>query len=929
MGIGASIDTRVGKLRAEHREDSEFVAVARPRLSWIVETDIPDWRQQEVEIRLDGGEVAALSGPGHILIDWPFAALEPGARHRVDARVRGQVGDWSDWCASTAVRWGAVPGERWVAQFIGLPHPDRPAQPVQLRTTVAPRRRIQSAVLHLSALGAVRALIDGASVDDAVLSPGWTSYEQRVLYDTIDVTDHLGAGQHTLLLEVTGAWYTEQYGFGNGARRVYGEQPAAAAQLELRYDDGSTDSITTDETWEANGDWRIVSSGIYDGETIDLRRDEDSGTWTPARAFSAPRAVTPRTSEPVRQVDRLTPIDIVHAAGGDILVDFGQNIAGRLRLQVDGPRGTQISIRHAEVLDDGQLAVGPLRRAEAHDRVTLAGRGPEVVEPFGTFHGFRYATISGWPGSFDAGSVSAVVLSSDMPRTGWFASSSSLLNRLHENVVWSTRANFLSVPTDCPQRDERMGWTGDVEVFAPTARTLFDCSAFLANWLEDLAIEQKRWDGVVPFVVPDVLGFPPGPSAGWADAAAVVPAVLHARGADRAVLERQYSSMRDWVEVVAARADDAGLWRGDIQFGDWLDPSAPPDNPGAARADRDLVATAYWYRSTEIVAETAAILGLGSDVTKYSRLAERTRQAFLDAYVTPSGRIVSDAPTAYVLALVFGLVTDQAQRRTLGAHLRDRIRSDGYHIGTGFLGTPHVLDALVDTGQMEAAEALLLQTGNPSWLYPVTMGATTVWERWDSLLEDGSINPGEMTSFNHYAFGAVVDWLYRRLGGVSPLEPGYARIKFAPVLLGSLDHANVTIDSPSGRIVGGWQRRGNKVVLRLTVPAHAAALVELPGEAVREVGSGVHEWSIVSPAAPARSGAAADPITLFSPLRDIVDNASAFDAVLAAIEPYGPAARAFRRNTDWNASSPLIAALFALPPDAAGRIGQSLSAVVR
>ncbi|MFJ8795149.1 family 78 glycoside hydrolase catalytic domain [Streptomyces sp. NPDC102462] len=417
------------------------------------------------------------------------------------------------------------------------------------------------------------------------------------------------------------------------------------------------------------------------------------------------------------------------------------------------------TLRHAEVLEHGELGTRPLRNAAATDRYVLSGGGEEIWEPKWTFHGFRYVEVDNWPGPFAPEDVTAAVMHTDMARTGDFATSHPLLQRFHENVVWGMRGNFFSLPTDCPQRDERLGWTGDIQIFAPTAAFLYDCDAFLRSWLEDVRLEQRAAGGVVPMVVPAVIPQVPGllkPVAAWGDAITVVPAVLWERFGDHQTLRDCYASMAAWVEVVQDRAGSALLWEEGLQFGDWLDPDAPPERPGDAKTDAGIVATAYFYRSAQLTAQTAALLGLEADARHFADLAERIAEAFRGAYVTPHGRMMSDSPTAYALAIVFRLVHDE-RLQAMGDRLRDLVRAAGYRIATGFVGTPIVCEALTATGHAAAASRLLTRTECPSWLYPVTMGATTVWERWDSMLEDGSINPGQMTSFNHYALGAVAD----------------------------------------------------------------------------------------------------------------------------------------------------------------------------
>jgi alpha-L-rhamnosidase len=526
-------------------------------------------------------------------------------------------------------------------------------------------------------------------------------------------------------------------------------------------------------------------------------------------------------------------------------VDFGQNLVGRVRLRVEGPAGTVVTLRHAEVLEDGELGTRPLRQAAATDRYVLRGGGPEEWEPAFTFHGFRYVEVDGWPGELARDALRAVVLHSDLRRTGWFECSDELINRLHENVVWGMRGNVLDVPTDCPQRDERLGWSGDIQVFAPTASFLYDCTGFLSSWLADLAVEQVDV-GTVPLYVPYIpLPFPLAPTAAWGDAAVVVPWVLYERTGDAAVLERQYASMTRWVDQVADLAGEDHLWDAGMQLGDWLDPSAPPDRPADARTDRYLVATAYHAWTARLLSRAATVLGRDDDARRYGALADAVQAAFVGEYVTPSGRLVSDAPTAYALALCFDLLLSPEQRRRAGRRLVELVQADDHRIGTGFVGTPIICDALSLVGAHDTAYHLLGQRECPSWLYSVAMGATTIWERWDSMLPDGSINPGDMTSFNHYALGAVADWLHRTVAGLAPAAPGYRRIRVAPRPGGGLRYAAASHLTPFGPAEVRWTRDGDRLDVDIRVPAGVVAEIELPDPSwvPAEVGPGSHRFS--------------------------------------------------------------------------------------
>ncbi|WP_244632136.1 family 78 glycoside hydrolase catalytic domain [Microbacterium sp. Se63.02b] len=521
------------------------------------------------------------------------------------------------------------------------------------------------------------------------------------------------------------------------------------------------------------------------------------------------------------------------------LLDFGQNLVGRLRVRVLGAAGHTIELRHAEVLEDGELGIRPLRLAAAHDTITLDGGPARIWEPKFTFHGFRYATVTGLD-EIEEGDVVARVIHSDMRRTGWLETSNPDLNRLHENVRWGMRGNFLSIPTDCPQRDERLGWTGDVQVFAPTASFLYDSAGFLENWLTDVALEQLP-DGTIPWFVPVIPGGPTWnpirTGAVWGDVSVLTPWTLHERFGDLDVLRRQYDSGRAWVERMIAQSGPSRLWRDGHQLGDWLDPAAPPHDPADARTDRYLVAAAYFAFSTRRLADTARLLGLAADADRYARVADEARDAFRAEYVRPDGTLTSDAQTAYALAIRFGLLS-AAEEEAAGHRLAALVREAGNRIATGFAGTPVISDALTATAHVDTAYDLILETECPSWLYTVRMGGTTIWERWDSMLPDGTINPGEMTSFNHFALGSVADWMHRVIGGLSPAAPGYRRIDWAPQPGGDLDHARLAFDSPYGLIEGSWERVADGIRYSLSVPTGVEGTIRLPGQDEVRIASG-------------------------------------------------------------------------------------------
>jgi len=891
-------ETRVNTPRIENAAQAFGIGASCPRLSWTVATPVQNWRQSAYEIEISAEnqtprQSGRVGSDQSVLVPWPFEALESRQLINLRVRVWDQDGNVTDWSEPAPVEIGLLQVKDWSARFISPDWEEDTTTPQPapiLRREFAVRAGVKSARLYASALGVFELELNGTVVGDHVLDPGWTSYHHRLRCQTFDVTGLLHEGRNAIGGMLADGWYRGKIGFGGGQRNLYGSRLALLAQLEIQYTDGTSERLVTDDHWKAaTGPIRL--SGIYEGETYDARLEMPG--WSQAGyADQAWKGVRPVEQDlavlvapigpPVRRIEEVKPQSIFQSPSGKTLVDFGQNLVGRIRLTVQGPAGQTITLRHAEVLEHGELCTRPLRGAEATDRYTLRGGGTETWEARFTFHGFRYAEVDGWPGELRPENLTAVVLHSDMQRTGWFESSDALLNQLHENVVWGMRGNFLDLPTDCPQRDERLGWTGDIQVFSPTASYLYDVSGFLESWLADLAADQKDAGGSVPPVIPNALGRGfGGGAAAWADAAVVVPWVLYNRFDDKDILATQFESMHTWVDHVEKIAGPRRLWELGFQFGDWLDPTAPPDQPAAARTDKVIVASAYFARSAELTGLAAGILGRKEDEAYYLRLANEARQAFTDEYVSPAGRLMSDAETAYALAIEFELLASPKQRQRAGDRLAELVIESGFHIRTGFVGTPLMCDALCSTGHYDIAYALLTQTDNPSWLYPVTMGATTIWERWDSLLPDGTVNPGEMTSFNHYALGAVADWMHRTIGGLAPALPGYRRIEIQPRPGGRLTHARSRHLTPYGLAEAAWKIADGVITLDVVVPPNTSARVTLPGtqaDAV-EVGSGTYHWSYAY-----SNPDAHPPLTIDNTVGELMRDPEAWKAVIGALQ---------------------------------------------
>jgi len=713
---------------------------------------------------------------------------------------------------------------------------------------------VASAELQASAHGIFEAYLNAARVGEDVLSPGWSSYEWRLRYRSYDVTEQLrSAGDQPIVLGLAlgNGWFRGRLTW-SGGRAFYGDRLGAVASLVITFDDGHQQVVRTDGSWTA-GPSGVVADDLYDGQTVDARLVSDAwlrpgfsdGSWAPVETLDLDAGtLVPYVGPPVVRHEELRPVAVWQTPTGKTLVDFGQNLVGWVKFTVRGERGATITIRHAEVLEHGELGVRPLRSAEATDELVLSG-GDDVFEPTFTFHGFRYAEVTGWPGELTEDSLVAVVVSSQLERIGEFTCSDELVNQLHRNVVWGQRGNFVDVPTDCPQRDERLGWTGDLAVFSPTAVFLFESGGFLRDWLRDLDAEQRAAEGMVAFVVPDVIKFLPphgdfgvqDSTAFWSDAAVWVPWAAWQAYGDREALAEAFPAMAAHLRRVEGKLAPTGLWDQGFQFGDWLDPDAPPEDPAAAKADKDVVSTAAVHRSSVMVAAAAHELGMEEESRYFSALAERVRAAFDEHYVDDQGRVRSDCSTVYALAIAFGLL-DEPKRQLAGDRLAELVAANGYRVATGFAGTPYICDALTLTGHLDEAYGLLLERECPSWLYPVTMGATTVWERWDSMLPDGSINPGEMTSFNHYALGAVADWLHRVVGGLAPAAPGYARVRIAPRPGGGLTSATTSLRTPHGVVRVAWELVDGELRVQADLPEGVTAELDLPGSETETVPGG-------------------------------------------------------------------------------------------
>jgi alpha-L-rhamnosidase len=705
--------------------------------------------------------------------------------------------------------------------------------------------------LRISALGLYRCFINGARVGNDLLTPGWTAYDKRLSFQTYAVGDLLKAGENEITIWLADGWMRSQMMWGkHPIYNVWGDKIAAIAELRA-----SPEAIElllgTDATWES-GELPIRKSGIYFGEAYDARHRIEVSAGTEPVAFDS-KILVPHETTPVREMEPIAPIKSWTDENGRTIHDFGQNMGGYVAFTVKGEAGARVVIDNAEILDkDGNFYNVNYRTAESTLDYTLSGQGEEQYRPHFTFQGFRYARVA-ITGTAEITKIEAVPISSVTEVKAEFTSANPLVNRLVLNTLWSQRANFIEVPTDCPQRDERLGWTGDAQVFAGTACYLADAQGFLSKWIRDVMADQRE-DGAVPHVVPDPTRMQPEHypgfygSTGWGDAIAVVPWQLYLHYGDTAILKEALPAMVKWVDFVWSISDGPIVspprqWgaRG-FTFGDWLQPGGPSAKPLPTIGD-DAAATIYLHITSALVARIARLVGDESLATRMQGMADAVRSAFACEFITPSGRLTYDDQTSYALAFLHDLIPEEHQQAAKRYFKATILRSEG-RIGTGFIGTPALLPALVKIGEPGIAADVFLQEDVPGWLYQVKMGATTIWERWDAIQPDGTIYNPQMNSYNHYAYGAVCQWLLEGVAGFrpDPEAPGFETIIFEPTIIPELSPVEAHHESPRGRIRAAWTVDGEKVRYEVEVPQDSRGLLRLPA-ACRDVTVDGESWT--------------------------------------------------------------------------------------
>jgi len=705
--------------------------------------------------------------------------------------------------------------------------------PPYLRKAFSADKSIKRAVVYASALGLYELHINGKRVGRDYFAPGWTDYPTRVYYQTYDVTDLVRKGGNAIGAILADGWYAGYLGFGK-KREHYGSEPRLFVQLEIEYADGSRQTVVTDGSWKAAYGPHIEADFLM-GETYDARKEmegwdaagfDDSAWGAVAVTDKAPGKVQSYPGVTVQKIMQIKPKKLTEPEKGVYVFDMGQNFAGWVRLKVKGKVGTTVVLRFAEMLNpDGSIYTKNLREARCTDTYTLAGTGREIWEPRFTFHGFRYVELTGYPGKPSLDTIRGVVVHSNMPVVGSFECSNPMVNQLWRNIVWSQRGNFIEVPTDCPQRDERLGWTGDAQIFIRTATYNMDVGAFFTKWLVDLEDAQTA-EGAFPDVAPHKVAMGSGVPA-WGDAGVICPWTIYEVYGDKRALEKHYESMKRWIAYLKKNSKD--LLRPAYGYGDWV--SIESETP------KDVIATAYFAYSTRLVSKTAAVLGKTEDARKYEALFEQIRDAFNKAYVTDDARIKGETQTCYLLGLYFDLLP-QDKREQATRHLVEDLRKRDWHLSTGFVGLSYLLPTLTETGHLDIAYRLLNNDTFPSWGYSIKNGATTIWERWDGWTEEKGFHDPGMNSFNHYAFGSVGQWLFGTVAGIDTDGPGYKRVRIEPRPGGGFTYAKASYKSINGEIVSDWKTKAGEFMLNVTIPANTTATVYVPAGDVENVTEG-------------------------------------------------------------------------------------------
>jgi alpha-L-rhamnosidase len=852
FGVTLAQDLSVKDLTVDHKVNPIGIDNRYPRFSWKIGGTGNNILQTAYSVRVATDEKFSASkvvwqsdkvaSDESILRSYQGTDLKSGQRYFWQVKIWDNRGKESKWSPIAYWEMGLLSQSDWKAKWIEMEGDTLRYSPSpHFRKEFLTAKTIASARVYITSHGFYELQLNGKKVGDQVLTPGWTSYGKRLQYQVYDVTSMLAKGNNAIGVVLGDGWYRGTLAWGNNWAS-YGKKLGILFQLKITYTDGSESVVISDETWKATNDGAIRMNDIYNGETYDATKKltgwnnpgYDDKNWQLVKTGNYNNSnLIASEGSPVRKIQEIKPVKIFRTPKGSLIADMGQNMVGWLRLKVSGKKGTIVTLRHAEVLDKfGEFYTTNLRAAKCQLTYTLAGTGEEVYEPRFTFMGFRFVEVTGFPSELTADNLTGVVVHSDMAVTGTFECSNPLINQLQHNIQWGQKGNFVDVPTDCPQRDERLGWTGDAQAFCRTAAYNMDVSSFFTKWLKDIVADQKQ-GGEVPDVIPDILNKQGStsaqPSAGWGDVSVIAPWTMYTVYGDKNFLENQYKSMKAWVEYIRKKAGDNYIWNDGSKYGDWLFYHPPVDNHTEpdGYTDHDFIATAFYAYSTSILAEVAKDLGKTDDAKMYSDLFNKIKEVFINEYVTKAGRVGTNSQTSYVLALKFNLLPENLRSKAAEFLVND-IKDRDTHLSTGFLGTPYLCHVLSDNGYTDTAYDLLLQESYPSWLYPVKMGATTIWERWDGEKTDSTFEDPGMNSFNHYAYGAIGDWMYRVSAGIETMGPGYKHIIIQPHPAKKLTYSRASFESSYGTIGSGWERKDGKVIIKVKIPANTNATIILP-----------------------------------------------------------------------------------------------------
>lgn len=821
---------------------------ARPGFSW----KLPEGIKHQTAYRIEVSGESLVWESGWVESDqsvlMPYGGEYLQSRQQIEWRVqfKDENGIASDWSEPGTVELGLLSKNDWSAKWIrpATNAPENVEKVSLLQRGFELEGSIEKARLYVTARGLFEVSLNDEKVGNDHFANGFTSYSNRLDSLTYDVTDQLQQGENSLDVLLAYGWYAGRFGW-SGQRQNYGDYPELLLQLEVVYEDGRTERIVSDESWQSSMDGPILFSSIYDGEHVDARKQWDD--WQPviAEPELGSARIVPKPFAPVRETEFLPVKEIIEQEDGRYIFDLGQNMVGWARLNIPVVEDQTTRVRFAEMLNpDGTMHTDNYRTAKSTDFYTAAENGNVEWEPKFTFHGFRYVELSGLPEGVTPQKdwLTGVVLHSDLTKTGSFETSHAKLNHLQRNITWGQRGNFLDIPTDCPQRDERAGWTGDAQVFVPTSMFNYDSHAFWKSWLTSMRDDQME-NGNIPDIIPDILG--KGGSPGWVDAVTFIPWEIYLRTGDTEVLTENYDMMEGLLGWYRNQMVD-GLMPNIQGYGDWLQPYSSNDRFGDT--PHSILGLAFYGRSSQVMADVAAVLGNDQDARKYTAEAESIAQSFADYYFDAEGRLqnVPETQTSYLLAIEFDLIPDSMKERATQNLVRLIDEADG-HLRTGFLGTPYIVSVLEEMGRQDLAFSILFKESYPSWFYSINQGATTMWERWDSYSLEKGFSGAGMNSLNHYAYGAIGQWMYERIAGLAPdpAHPGYKHFFVRPLFPAQLDWAQAELETAYGKAFSGWKKENGKIIMEVIVPPNTTATIEFPNDREPEtVEAGSHRFEL-------------------------------------------------------------------------------------